>query len=174
MIARALLATPAAIVLGFYIVAIGVPTLFEHALPDSIRAPVTVLLKWSFWILAVVWAFALFTVARKANRMGSSVIGGSIFAITLVLLAVWIVVEPLLGPDFLSTAEGARIALYYAPLLCAVISIGLAASALDTSEGGSGWPFKWVTIGTWFAIFFLPIGIWFLSARVRKLLSQVD
>lgn len=177
MTARALLATPPAIVLIFYVLAIGIPMLLEPALPDTIRAPVSALLDFSFWIFAVAWAFALFTVAQSASHMGSGVMGKSIFGVTTALLVISILIQTWLGPPDLWVHDPINplIAVLFCTVLCAAISLGLAASALDRFEGGSGLPFKdspiwWIVI----AMLFLPIGIWFLRHRVENLLARTE
>lgn len=176
MTARALLETPPAIVLGFYIVAIGIPMLLEPALPYAVRGPVSALLDWSFWICAVVWAFALFTVAHQATRIGPNVVARGIFAATLMFFIVSIAIQVWLGPPMQWMVSPATspliIALFFMPVFCGVIALGFAASALDTSEGGNGWPFKEATVWTCFAMLFLPVGIWFLRGRLQRLLAR--
>lgn len=174
MIARGLLAPPPAMVASFYIVAIGLPMLAEPALPEAVQAPVGALLDWAFWICAVVWAFAVFTIA---HGKGSGAIGRAIFGVTLALLVVSVLIQAWLGPpeQWVHNPIHPLIAVMFATVLCAVISLGFAASALDRVEGGSGAPVKdspifWIV----FAILFLPIGIWFLRARIEKLLAQTN
>ncbi|MDX2274370.1 MAG: hypothetical protein NW206_02880 [Hyphomonadaceae bacterium] len=177
MTARGLLATPPATVLGFYAVAIGIPMLLEAALPTAIPAPVSALLDWAFWICAVVWAFALYTVAHSASHLGSRVIGNAIFGVTSALIVVSMLIQSWLGPPerWVHDPIDPLIAVFFCTLLCAAISLGFAASALDRFEGGSGLPIKdspmWWTC---FAMLFLPIGIWFLRGRVQKLLARGD
>ena len=172
MTARGLLATPPATVLGFYAVAIGVPMLLEAALPTAIPASISALLHWAFWICAVAWAFALFTVAHSAGHLGSRVIGNAIFGATSALIVLSILIQSWLGPPerWIHDPTNPLIAVFFCALLGAAISLGFAASALDRLEGGSGLPMSW----TFFAMLFLPIGIWFLRGRVRKLLARGD
>lgn len=176
MSARALLETPPAIVLGFYIVAIGIPMLLEPALPYPVRGALGALLDWSSWICAVMWAFALFSVAHQVARIGPAVLGRGIFAATLMSFIVSIAIQVWLGPPVQWMASPATspliVALFFMPLFCGVIALGLAASAFDISEGGDGWPFKGATVWTCFAMLFLPVGIWFLRARLQRLLAK--
>lgn len=173
--ARALLAAPPFVVTGFYVLAIGVPFYLERALPGGLPAPVSALLDYAFWICAVVWAFALFTVIQAAAPTPARRIGAAIFVATLGLFAVAIVLQILFGPpvQVMLTPSGAPLfALMSAPVFGAVISLGFAASALDAFEGGDGSPFKAAAVTTWFALFLLPLGVWLLNGRVRKLLAQ--
>lgn len=171
MTARQLLETPPAVVVGFYLVAIGVPMLLESFLPDAIRAPAAALLDWAFWLCALIWAFALFTVAHGAIRMGSGVVGKAIFCLALALIVVSIGLQTWFGSP-MQWFDSSLIAILFVSVLCAAISLGFAASVLDTFEGGNGWPFKEATVWTCFAMLFLPIGVWFLRGRVKRLLAQ--
>lgn len=175
MTARALLATPPAIVLIFYVVAIGIPMFLEPALPATIRAPVSALLDFSFWICAVAWAFALFTVAHSAHPIRSRLIGDVIFGATTALIVASILIVTWLGPpeQWEHDPINPLIAVIFCAPFCAAISFVFAASALDRVGGGSGLPFKdspiwWIA----FAILFLPIGVWFLRGRIEKLLTR--
>lgn len=171
MTARALLATPPAMIVGFYIVAIGLPWLLESVLPDAMPPAASALLDWAFWICALVWAFALFTVAHKAIRMGPGVIGKTIFGVAFALIIASIALQTWLGPPML-WFDNPLIAVLFASVFSAAVSLGFAASALDTSEGGNGWPFKETTIWACFAMLFLPIGVWFLRGRTEALLAR--
>ncbi len=171
MTARRLLEMPPAVVVGFYVLAIGVPMILESFLPHAMPAFVSALLDWAFWLCALIWAFALFTVAREAIRMGSGAVGKAIFCLALALIVVSIGLQTWFGSP-MQWFDSSLIAILFVSVFCAVISLGFAASSLDTFEGGNGWPFKEATVWTWFAMLFLPIGVWFLRGRVQRLLAQ--
>src|SRR5262249_47820640 len=117
-----------------------------------------------YWMFAVAWAFALFVVAHRAIRMGPGLIGKAIFCATFALFAISSAVQgQRLGNEFV---------VIFVTGLLGVLSLGFAGRALDTFEGGTGWPLKTANVLTVYAVLFLPVGIWFLRGRIKKLLDQ--
>lgn len=168
MLARKLLATPPIMVVAFYVFAIAALTLTAMVLP-AVRT--SAVIGFFAWMCAVIWALALFVVAHKALRMGRGLIGKTFFVTTFVLFAAATIVDMWLGSSIWDTRMAV---LMFVSVLCAVISMGFAVSALETFEGGSGWPLTGSMQNTVTAILFLPIGIWFLQKRVERLLLQTE
>lgn len=168
---RKLLATPPIIVVAFYIgMIVALTTLIDVAVEPA-RSVLTALFSWSAWICAVVWSFALYSVAHPAIRMGRGLIGKAGLSASLISFIVSIVLQGgfgvlIQGPDPVSFG------IIFVPCLLAVVGMGFAVSALDTFEGGNGWPFTPAMSNTITAILFLPIGIWFLRGRINRLLSE--
>lgn len=172
MIARILLNTPPLAVVAFYALVFALIRTPESATPpEFLRDAVDATLEWIFWILAVLWAFALFSVAHPAIQMGRGLIGRAFFVATLLLFVVAIATQTEVG---LSNSERGPLAFTLTVVTgwFAFISMFFAASALDTFEGHSGWPLKPSNVLTIFAMLFLPVGIWFLSGRVQRLLVK--
>lgn len=162
IVARTLLAAPPIGVVALYIVVAAIQASRPSSLGSLPNAPG--LTGSIYWIFAVTWAFALFVVAHAALRMGRGLIGRAFFCITFVLFAAAIALQ--------GQPVERMLILLFATGLFGVISIGFAASALDTLEGGNGWPFKIANVLTVYAILFLPVGIWFLRGRIKRLLVQ--
>ena len=169
--ARRILAIPSIVVVLFYAVLLALPRLLLPNLNGAAYAFFSALFGLVFWIPALGWAFALFLVAHTATRSGSGLIARALFAIAGVLLMAALVVDMRIELPEQRLDLGNFIRLFGAVFVSATC-IGLAASKLDTFEGGSGWLLKDSVYNTCFAILFLPVGIWFLRRRVERLLTQ--
>lgn len=170
-LARRLLAVSPIVVVLFYVVLLALPRLLLPNLTGAAHAFFSAFFGLVFWISALGWAFALFLVAHTATRAGSGLIARALFAIAGVLLAAALVVDMRIELPEQRLDPGNFITLFGAVFVSATC-IGLAASTLDTFEGGSGWFLKDSVYNTGVAILFLPVGIWFLRRRVDRLLTQ--
>ncbi|MBX9684940.1 MAG: hypothetical protein K2X41_14250 [Hyphomicrobium sp.] len=119
----------------------------------------------------VAWSFGLFNLARRSRRTRPK-FWPAIFGLALLFLLISIPVNS----QVLAALEMGRqpqipIVMLVAAALV-MVCVGLATSAFLNATGADNSPFRLVPFGvTAVAIYFLPIGIWFLRNRIAAIAS---
>lgn len=123
---------------------------------------------WSLWAIADQRLSAPPNLIRRSTRKRLYLLGA------ILALQAWLICVPQLyqtAPNARNVIETVTFVLMLAFVVSYLIFIWSASSALLRFELGAI-EFPWhLNIGTSILLFYLPIGVWFMSSRVRRLLS---
>ncbi|MEQ1709493.1 MAG: hypothetical protein ABL864_14305 [Terricaulis sp.] len=125
-------------------------------------------------IAIVVWSFGLFALAQHSRGVRPS-LWSAIFGLALLFLLISI---PINSQLFVALESGVQpqfpLGMFVSAALV-VVCVGLATSAFLAATGADNSPFKFLPFGaTFVAIYFLPLGIWFLRKRIAALSCTQD
>lgn len=172
MLARRIIALPPVAITAVFVTLQGAIWLVESLTSGEVRR-----FTWSVGIylpslMLLFWAFSLCIVAEQSMGARPRPLSSILFATTLLCLIASVPLNSLL---FAALEDGSYTSFPFIQFVAAILVMlwtGMATRTLLNAIGDDPSPTKFVPFGlTFIAIFFLPVGVWFLQNRIRMVLG---